>query len=57
MNVDGEENALKRTVLSLANHYQYISNNNEVLLKTKYYIGGVPFHFSWKLVKSNTDVV
>lgn len=56
MNVDGEENAIERTIFSLANQYSFNTNENESLLKTKYYIG-VPFHFTWKLTKSNSDVV
>lgn len=57
MNVDGEENAIERTIFSLANQYSFNTNENESLLKTKYYIGSVPFHFTWKLTKSNSDVV
>lgn len=55
MRIDGEENAIERTIFSLANHYNF--NTKELLLKAKYYIGGVPFHFTWKLTKSNSDVV
>lgn len=55
MNVDGEEGAIERTIFSLANHYHF--NSNENVLKTKYYIGAVPFHFNWKLTKSSADVV
>lgn len=58
MNVDGEESAIERTIFSLANQYQRnVNDDNEMILKTKYYIGGVPFHFQWKLTKANGDVV
>ncbi|KAJ6635370.1 hypothetical protein Bhyg_13955 [Pseudolycoriella hygida] len=55
MNVDDDENALEQTIFSLANQYTFSFNGNERLLKAKYYIGGVPFHFQWKLMKSSSD--
>jgi len=56
MNVDGKKGAIERTISSLADQYKYNCKENELLLKIKYYISGVPFHFYWKLMKSNSDV-
>lgn len=55
--MDGEESAIERTVFSVADNYQYSKNADDLLLKTKYYLGGVPFHLQWKLKKSSADVV
>lgn len=57
MDVDGDENAIKQTIYSLADRYEYSSTEDELLLKLKYYVSGVPFHFHLKLMKCNSDVV
>lgn len=57
MNVNGEESSIQQTLFSVANQYLCSATENELLLKTKYYKAGVPFHFHWKLTKSSVDEV
>ncbi|KAG4074442.1 hypothetical protein HA402_015138 [Bradysia odoriphaga] len=56
MNVTEKESAVERTIFSSAKHYTCTTMNGTELLKSKHYIGDVPFHFQWKLTKSSADV-
>lgn len=55
--MDVDEDNVQQKLFSPANHYNYTINNNDLLLKTKYYVGGATFQFHWNLTKCNSDVV